>query len=298
VRRHAAFLAAIAVLLAPVALAAAPAAAAGPEQGTWVKVELELQTNNGLDAHLESSEDGTVTLDLSRKGEIASYVAPGKATEAGLKVRFGRLGLIDVGFTPTRTLSSTAPGDGCTGKPRTLREGVFGGTIEFTGEHDFVRIAGTRARGSMGVISRWRCPDLEAEAKETLARRKPRERESATLSVFSRACSCYLVAGVHHRRSGGKSIFIGSQSEVRENMRIFRSIVVHGPASAFDFDHSEGAATLRPPRPLSGSASFQSRPRQRGIWRSTIKVPLLGADPIDTGAPGFVAILDSEYQFG
>lgn len=296
-RHHSAFLAAIAVLLAPVAFAAAPAAAAGPEQGTWVKVELELQTNNGLDAELESSEDGTVTLELRRGGEIATYEVPGKATEGGLRARFGRLGLIDVDFTPTRTVSSTAPGEGCSGKPRTLREGVFGGTIEFSGEHDFVRIRGPRARGSMGVISQWRCPKLEAEAKGTRPRRKPGGRESATLSVFSRACSCYLAAGVHHRHGGGESIFIGSQSEVRENMRIFRSVVVHGPASAFDFDHAAGTATLHPPRPLRGSASFQSRPRQRGIWRSTIEVPLLGADPIDTGAPGFSAILSPEYQF-
>jgi hypothetical protein len=33
------------------------------------------------------------------------------------------------------------------------------------------------------------------------------------------------------------------------------------------------------------------------LWRSTVRVPLLGADPIDTGAPGFAAILQPEYQF-
>lgn len=80
-------------------------------------------------------------------------------------------------------------------------------------------------------------------------------------------------------------------------MEIARGTQVHGPASAFQFDHTAGTATLRPPSPVSGHASFKTGPRGRGLWRSTIRVPMLGADPIDTGAPGFAAVLLPEYQF-
>lgn len=298
-------LAAIAVAAALLAVTAGMASGAGPERGTVVRVELELEASNGLRAHLENSEDGTVTLELQGKDQIASYEVPGIATEAGLKVRFGRLGLIDVAFTPTKILNSTEPGEGCTGAPRTLREGVFTGTIDFTGEREFVRIEGPQATGSMSVISQWECP--EAEATDPLAgisrllaatfRNKKGERESATLSAASPRCSCYFAAGVHHRYSGGKSIFFGAKLEKREGMEIERWTQVRGPASAFDFDHAAGTATLRPPSPLSGHASFEASPPGRGLWQSTIRVPLLGADPIDTGGPGFAAILLPEYQF-
>ncbi len=306
VRRVSTLLPAIAVTAVLLTVPADVASGAGPEQGTVVRVELELKASNGLHAHLENSEDGTVTLELRRGGQIASYEVPGEATEAGLKVRFGRLGRIDVAFNPTRTLNSTEPGVGCTGAPRTLREGVFTGTIDFTGERNFVRIEGPEATGSMSVISQWECP--EAEAMDPYARvarllatgsgdQKSR-RESATLSAENRDCSCYFAAGVHYRHSGGESIFAGAKIEEREGMGIIRTTRVIGPASAFDFDHAAGTATLRAPSPLSGRATFEARPRGRDLWRSTIRVPLLGADAIDSGAPGFAASLRPEYQFG
>jgi hypothetical protein len=298
-----------AILAATASLAALPGAAlgVGPEQGTIVRVELTLKASNGLHAHLENSEDGTMTLELRRKGQIATYEVPGEATEAGLRVRFGRLGLIDVAFTQTRTLNSTEPGEGCTGAPRTLREGVFAGTIDFTGERGFVRLEGPQATGTMSVISQWVCPEAEAtdpfsrvsRLSAAPSRDRKGERESATLSAAGRGCSCYFAAGVHHRHSGGKSIFLGLKLEKREGMEIERATQVLGPASAFDFNHTAGTATLRPPSPLSGRARLKASPNAggRALWRSTIRVPMLGSAPIDTGAPGFGAYLRPEYQF-
>jgi hypothetical protein len=281
------------------------ASGTSPEQGTVVLVKLDLNANNGLHAHLENSEDGTVTLELRKEGQIATYNVPGEATEEGLRARFGRLGLIDVAFTPIKTLNSTEPGKGCTGAPRTLREGVFAGTIDFTGEREFVRIEGAQAIGSMSVISQWEC--LETGAMDPFAcvsrllaatsRDEKGERESATLAAVRRGFSSYFVAGVAHRHSGGKSIFLGAKIEIREGMNIWRATTVRGPASAFDFDFAASTAALRPPAPFSGHASFAARPRGRGLWRSTIRVPLLGANPIDTGGPGFGVTLRPEYQF-
>lgn len=157
----------------------------------------------------------------------------------------------------------------------------------------------------MSVISQWECPEAEttdpfarvSRLSAATSRNEKGERESATLSAASRGCSCYFAAGVHHRHSGGKSIFFGGKLEKREGMEIERGTKVRGPASAFDFDHAAGTATLRPPSPLSGHASFEASSSGRGLWRSTIRVPLLGADPIDTGGPGFAATLLPEYQF-
>jgi hypothetical protein len=305
VRRASFLFLAIALATVSLAVPAGVASSAGPERGTVVRVDLELKASNGLRAHLENSEDGTMTLELRKKGQIVNYEVPGIATETGLRVRFGRLGLIDAAFIPTKTLNSTEPGEGCTGAPRTLREGVFAGTIDFTGERGFVRIEGPQAIGTMSVISQWECPEAEAmdpfaPSSRLLAktsRDEKRERESATLLAGGRGCLCYFAAGVHHRHSGGKSIFFGLALEKREGMEIERGTQVRGPASAFEFDHAAGTASLRPPSPLSGRASFKTGPRGRGQWRSTIRVPLLGADPIDTGGPGFAAILRPEYQF-
>lgn len=278
---------AIAALLAVVPAAVTPAAS--PETGTIVRVELELQASHGLQAKLETSDDEEVTLELGREGRLVSYEVAGEVTQAGLKVRFGRLGLIDVAFTPTKTLSMTEPSEGCTGEPRTLQEGIFTGTIDFTGERNYVRIEGPQAEGSMSVISQWQCPE-----EPTLF---AGERESASLHASSRRCSCSFSAGVHHSNSGGGSVFYGAKAERREGMGIVRVTFTYAGVSAFAFDHAAGTATVHPPRPFRGHATLRPRPHGRDLWRSTIRVPLLGVDPLRTSAPGFRAGLYPEYHF-
>jgi hypothetical protein len=298
-------IAAVVVLLA--AFPAASGAAADPKSETVVRVELDLPTTNGLHAHLETSEKEEVTLEIWRKREgmyqAVSYEVPGQVSEAGLKVRFGRLGLIDAAFTPTETLDETQVSPGCTGAPRTLRDGVFAGTISFAGERGYVRIEAPQVEGSMSVIPAWKCPEEDGMSpfepipgfSRSSARPADGNRESASLAAFTRGFKSFFGAGVHHRHSGGRSVFYGAKEERRERMEIYRVTSVRGPASAFDFDFEAGTATLNPPRPLKGHARFWGD-RHDGFWRSTIRVPLLGSAPLRTGR-GFGAALYPEYQF-
>lgn len=294
------FASAVAAVALLAAALPAGAPAASPEPGPIVRVELDLKASNGLHAHLETSEKEMVTLELKREGYLVTYEVQGEVTDAGLKVRFGRLGLIDVAFTPTRTLSSTEPSAGCTGAPRTLREGVFTGTIDFTGERGFVRIEGPQAEGSMSVISQWQCPEDPAFADGPFflsAHRSRSEKRAASLEVFNRRCLCFFAAGVHYGSRGGRSVFYGAKAELREGMEIFRVTFAPAEPSAFVFDHEAGTATLRPPPPFSGHATFRRRPHRHELWRSTIRVPLLGAVPLRTGRPGYRAALYPEYHF-
>jgi hypothetical protein len=294
-----------------VLLAVFPAAAAGasPESETVVRVEFDLPASNGLHAHLETSENEDVTLLIWRREHGATekviYEVPGEVDEVGLRVRFGRLGSIDVAFTPTVTLDATEVSPGCTGAPRTLREGVFTGTIAFAGERGYVRIEAPQVEGSMSVFPHWQCPEEDGVnpfepipgISQLSARPAGRERESASLVAISRGFSRFFGAGVHHRHSGGRSIFFGAQYERRDRMEIVRTTSTLGPASAFDYDHEAGSATLDPPPPLKGHAAFRTRDRGRTLWRSTIRVPLLGAPPLRPGGSGFGVGLYPEYQF-
>jgi hypothetical protein len=295
-----------AIALAALLVAVPAAAAASPEKGTIVRVELDFEASNGLQAHLETSEKKVATLTLTSQdhqvSRLVTYSTRAKVTVEGLEVRFGKLGLIDVAFTPTTTLNSTEPSEGCTGEPRTLREGIFSGTIDFTGEREYVRIEGPQAEGSMSVISQWKCPEGEdlapfAKTSRLSARQRPKHgSESASLYAARRHCSCYFAAGVHHGKKGGGSIFYGVTFERREGMEINRGTIVHAGAGAFVFNHAAGTVTLRPPLPLRGHATFKERPG-RDLWRSTIRVPLLGADALRTGGPGYKVLFVPEYQF-
>jgi hypothetical protein len=281
-------------------LAAAPAPAASPEQGTIVNVELELKTNNGLRAQIETADDKTVTLEVGNKNRVVSYEVRGKVNKRGLKVRFGRLGLIDVAFTPTGTLSSTEPSPGCTGEPRTLREGTFAGTIDFTGERKYVRMKAAEAEGSMSVISQWSCPEEPtplAPAERSLARSSQGEKKAASLIVFGGRCVCTFAAGRHFHKGKVQSIFYGFRSERREGMEIVRAIVGRADGSAFVVDLVAGTATVRPPRPFRGQAALGHGLDPEPLWRGTIKMPFLGAAPTYLRGPDLFVDLDPGYDF-
>ncbi|HEU4461150.1 MAG TPA: hypothetical protein VFR75_01020, partial [Solirubrobacterales bacterium] len=286
---------AIATLLAVLPLAPAPAAS--PEGGTVVTVEMALKTNNGMRAHLETADDETVTLEIKRKTNWVIYEVKGQVTETGLRARFGRLGLIDVAFTPTRVLSSTAPSEGCAGAPRTLREGTFAGTIEFTGERRYVRLEGPQATGEMSVISQWDCPEPVDTRFEGAADPLARERRDATLYAATRRCKCLFAAGVHLGRKNSRSTFYGLREESREGMQITRFLLAKGPTSAFVADFEKGTVTMRPPKPFSGRATLVGRPKARDLWRGTIRIPLLGMKPLKLSGAAVRAVVVDEYHF-
>jgi len=288
---------AIAIVLS---LAAATASAASPETGTIVNVELGLKTNNGLRAQLETADDETVTLQLRNKDQLVRYEVQGEVTKEGLKVRFGRLGLIDVAFTPSRTLSSTEPSEGCTGEPRTLREGTFAGTIDFTGERNYVRIKTAQVEGSMSVISQWQCPEVPTPLARTarpLALSSRSEEKAASLIAFGSRCTCMFAAGLHFNEGKARSIFYGFKGENREGMEIVRGIVARAGASAFAVDLMAGTATVRPPRPFRGQATLRHGLGDRPLWRSTIRMPFLGAASINPQGPDLSVDLDPGYDF-
>jgi hypothetical protein len=277
------------------------ASAAVPPEEEPAEIAFDLPADNGLRAHLETF-NGEVTLEIQRKGRFVAYEVEGEPTEAGLKAKFGKLGLIDVAFTPTKTRTEEPP-KGCEGEPSTSSEGLFTGTIQFTGERGFVRIESAQVEGSLSVWreSEWRCPREKGEItppeirrqSDLLPRQQPEaEKEPATLAALNHRCRCYFAAYAERTPKGrGPSIFYGVKFEEREGMEITRGTFVRAGAAAFVFDHAAGTARVDPPHPFSGNGFFKRRPKARDIWRSTIRVPILGADPLSFRGRGFRARL-------
>ena len=283
----------LAVLFA--ALLAVPVAMADDPATGEVEVSFGLPANHGFHGHLESSSEG-ITLEIGRKGRHVTYEVEGEVTETGVKARFGRLGLIDVTFEPTETREDSPRG--CTGPPSTSSKGFFVGTIQFTGETGYVRIEQTRVEGTLDVWreSEWQCPHHKPSAPQVPALRTRKasegEKEPASLFAYRRGCRCFFGAYAERSPRGrGPTFFIGAEVEKREGMEITRVTYARARPSRFVFDHAAGTARVRPPQPFSGHGTFKRRPHGRDLWRSTIRVPLLGAESLDLGGRGSYATL-------
>ncbi|HKO37634.1 MAG TPA: hypothetical protein VJU14_04630 [Solirubrobacterales bacterium] len=290
-------------------LAAAPAATAATTpvaSPANVDIEFDPPANHGLSAHVENHRE-EIMLVVERKARSVEYVVPGEVTETGLKAQFGKLGVIEVAFTPTKTRRVKPPKE-CKGEPSTLSEGLFVGTIRFRGERDYVRIEATRAEGTMEISREpeWRCssddkpvPPPSAQPSSTLIpseRAKPK-REQASLFVAKGGCACFFAAFTGRSEIEGDVdefvAFIGVKIEEREKMEITRGLSVLARPSRFVFDHDAGTARIDPPRPFTGTATYKRRP-DRDLWRSTLRVPLLGAPPLHIRGRKVIASLVRE----
>lgn len=256
-------------LVALALLAGAPGAATATAAEPPVSIAFKVAANNGFSARV-LTEGKKVGLQLERDGRRvsyeASYVTQGSPTATGLQAKFGRLGLIDVTFEARKTRTRKPP-KGCEGEPTRVDEGVFVGAIKFVGEGEYVRIDAGQTKGTVEAVPNraWRCHPRAARRKAP---------KSATLMVADRG-SKHFFGAVNVADS---SIFFGGLTESREKMVVSRSTLAVAGASAFVFDYAAGTATVHPPAPFSGSATFERRAHGRDSWRSTVEVPLVGDD--------------------
>jgi hypothetical protein len=280
-------------------LVAVPALAAGGGREVERELAFELEAEGFSVGVFVSNNDGdvTATIFLNRGPQLAYYTTPAKVTAERVTARFGSLGELDYRFTPKRNGSIE-----CTGAEE--GEAEFDGTFVFTGENGYVHIEAGHAEGSFQIYPEPRnCP------RKRLARRAVSSRpsyavpyhpsysdEGATLkaSAGSRAKgSIREVAAFDEGGRGrhGVGVF-GTLAEEREGMTVARGVQLAAGAGAFRWNLERGTATLRPPAPFTGSATFTRRGHDgHGIWKGSLGMPILGGEPVELAGNEFRAYI-------
>lgn len=269
-------------------LAAVPSLAAGAER------EVERELAFGLEAEgfsvqvFVSNNDGDVsaTLILYRGSQVAYYSTPAKVTAERVTARFGSLGELDYHFASKRNGSIE-----CSGAEE--GEAVFEGTFDFTGENGYVQIEADHAEGSFQIY-----PEPKNCPQKRLARRAARYHpsysdEGVTLqakagSPAKRGVREIIVLDDGHRRH--KVAVFATLAEKREGMTVARGVQLAAGSGAFHWNLEKGTATLRPPAPFTGSATFTRRGHNgHGAWKGSLTMPILGGEPVELAGGEFRA---------
>jgi hypothetical protein len=305
-------------LLLFVGTATAGAATGQPGRGIVAgsDVQIELPASSGFSGMIEISGK-TIHLRVGTRFQATDYRVPGTVSESGVKARFGNLGRIDVQFRPSKTLPVVRPPGFCSGygAPRhyfadETQLGYFTGTILFEGEGGYVRIDASRARGEVTNYLRFNCDDRKGTVRRT-SRRSISERgpgagidqldlefEGGRGAVLAATEKHGVFAAVAMRRPNADDVatFFGGSREQSGPMRIFRLAAAKAPISAFTFDHQAGTATLTPPAPFTGTATFQRNADGSTTWVGTLAVPVLGGNPVMLTGPGFHTYLAPNFE--
>jgi hypothetical protein len=272
-------------------LVAVPALSAGAGREVERELAFSLDVEGFGVAVYVSNNDGEVsaTMIINRGSQVAYYGTPATVTAERVTARFGTLGELDFHFAPKRNGSVD-----CNGAEE--GEAVFEGTFVFTGENGYIHIEADHAEGSFQVY-----PEPKGCPQKRLARRIVPYHpfysdEGATLEARagSRAKGSVREVSVYDEGQRGphKVAVFATLGEVREGMTVARGVQLAAGSGAFRWNLERGTATLRPPAPFTGSATFTRHGHDgHGTWKGSLGMPILGGEPVELAGSEFRAFI-------
>jgi hypothetical protein len=272
-------------------LAAVPPVAGAADREVQRELAFGLEAEGFTIGVFVSNNDGDVeaTMIVSRGAQVAYYATPAEVTASRVTARFGSLGELDYRFAP----KPNAKVD-CSGAEE--GEAVFDGSFDFNGENGYVHVEASHAEGSYQVYPEPKnCPQGR-HARRVVHYHPSYSGDGATLHARARsraARNSREVIVFDDGRKGPHRIFVFAVlGEKREGMSVARGVQLAAKSSLFRWNLKQGTATLRPPAPFTGSATFTRHGHHgHGTWNGSLGMPILGGEPVQLTGPEFRAFI-------
>jgi len=230
---------------------------------------------------------GDVALLVGRPGAGVVYGAPATVTPTRFEADLGALGRIALDVVPTgtkKTLRSRCGGESGTVEPDTYR-----GSFEFRGEEGFTEAKAT----TIPEYSRF--GDLLCPGKSWVEGSGPGT-PGARLRVRAGKGHRHTSLQINQNRPGSRVIFDAEVTEKRGGIEIARSISGRAPSDAFDFDPLLRTATLDPPDPFSGYATFHRNAPPANRWSGNLTVDFPGRAGVPLTGGTRVSLVHAERR--
>jgi hypothetical protein len=211
---------------------------------------------------------GDIGLIVYRKGATVFYIAPATVTPNRLEADLGALGRISAEIVPSgkkKRLRSRCDDDVDTVEPH-----VYRGRFEFHGEQGYTDVVATEVPEYPRFFLDFLCPS--ATGGESWGRGLP----GARLRAFSRHGERRLSLQLNKNRPHRPMFFEATLREVRDRIRIERTVSGRQPAAAFEYDPLLRAARVDPSAPFSGIANFRRDAAPANLWTGTLSVDFPG----------------------
>jgi hypothetical protein len=270
-------------------LSAAPAAGETSTHFSPASASFSLRAGNGYRITVERTR-GKVSLYAVHGGKSffasTSYTVRAKASPQRIDARFGRLGRVSVSLK-TKRMKKGKLEEQCKGKPETVRFGVFVGTIRFRGEGGYTSVAARHAEGRLSTGEKFKCVFPNLRPGFGPAAHASRQVPPSLTAFEGRRRSFNAEIANGKKRS---TIFSAGSFERRGRMEIFRAAFAEAPLTSFVFASDLSSATVQPPRPFQGEASFQ-RASSGTAWSGSLSVDFPGHEDVQLAGPRFTAHL-------
>jgi hypothetical protein len=216
-----------------------------------------------------------LSLEVAHAGATADYVTEPHFEGRRIRARFGRMGSLDMTFTPS-------PGKVHRCGSIVDAEGVFTGVLEFTGEHRYIHLDLHRIRGrhtTAGTCSSSRAALPPRPSRASIVPPEGREVILQARARGSRALDTVTATAGNGVR-GFEAVVAAFHWEHRDGMEVIRGSQLGLGRRRFHWDLDAGTATLHPPAPFTGTATLGRGPDGSPRWRGNLRVPILGGAPL------------------
>jgi hypothetical protein len=265
-----------------VCFASDPAASVNSEEPK-AQAEFSRKASNGYLILFEMNR-GRATLTARSDEGTVIYRGKGSLVDGRIQFGLGKLGRMNVRFKSDGSVDRIRPPKSCKGRKQVVRSGVFVGLIKFRGESGYTRLNAHRVHGTMASPRSWKCPDPPG--------RQPGNAASlpAALGAFTPHGHVFVVAFGDSELLPFR-FFIAGTSERVGALSISRSVLVEGGPASFEASGNLSSATVSPPKPFAGTASFKRNTDESTEWFGTLSVVLPGIESTALTGPTFTAKL-------
>jgi hypothetical protein len=225
----------------------------------------------GIAASERADGRGDVALLVGGKRSSVTYAAPALITPTRLEADLGPLGRISLVISPTgakRTVRSR-----CGGEPTTYETHVYRGSFEFNGEAGYTEASAVTLH-EWGGLHAGLCPGVSRGeiGGEGLPGARLRLRRGSGHDRFD--------LQVNKNRPSARTRLEVELREKRGRIEIARSTTLWADAGAFRYDPLLRTATLAPPAPFSGQATFHRNAIAASRWTGSLTVDLPGRSDV------------------
>jgi hypothetical protein len=243
-------------------------------------------------ARRKASAGVYVTASKGQRDNV-QYLTHGHVTKDGaIKTTLPGVGRIAVRFSPTKVTREAVP-DNCKGPSTLIRHGLFRGTIELHGELGYTTLHSTRARGKVSNSFRQVCDQRETGSGEGAPGVPFHQRALYTGAGEGTTPTIgFFVSTIDLGSSDAKPFvyFTASSSKRHDGLHVFNSVSVQGTTAQFSTPDPAGTlenATVAPPAPFQGSATFHLDSPTSSSWLGTLGVEIPGVGEVGLAGAGF-----------
>jgi hypothetical protein len=267
--------------------------------------DFSLPEANGYSISVSGSHTSTqIEVTEGRSGPkhlvFSNYTFRGSASKRGIHANLGRFGTVAMRFKPSgevRTAKPPKASKGCRGPRKIVRHlGTFIGVFRFQGGDGYTTAEATEVSGSVGDPEAFICALVVGGSGRGHHHRHGRFRPPSPYLGATTTHNGIGFAAAVLGRHGKRVSFVASSTEKEGRASISRWASVAGSRPEFQFDHGLSTATVTPPLPFAGTATFERGPKgSQPSWSGSLSVSFPGRPEVPLTGANFTSLLFARF---